>query len=77
MSERIAKIFDDSNEAAMAAARAKGDTMIDIPDPLNDPDWKEPLLEGTQRYLDELAALGLDGETVYEQAKAASAACKV
>ena len=77
MSERIAKIFDESNEAAMAAARAKGDTMIDIPDPLNNPDWKGPLLEGTQKYLDELAALGLDGETVYEQAKAASAACAV
>ena len=61
----------------MAAARAKGDTMIDIPDPLNDPNWKGPLLEGTQRYLDELAALGLDGDAVYDQAKAASVACKV
>lgn len=77
MSNRIAKIFDDSNDAAMAAAREKGDTMIDIPDPLNDPDWKGPLLEGTQRYLDELAALGLDGEAVYEQAKAAAVGCKV
>ena len=77
MSERIAKIFDESNEAAMAAARAKGDTMIDIPDPLNDPEWRGPLLEGTQRYLDELEALGLDGEGVYEQVKAASVGCKV
>ncbi len=77
MAERIARIFDDSNEAAMAAAREKGDTMIDIPDPLNDPTWREPLMEGTQRYLNELAELGLDGESVYEKAKAASAACKV
>lgn len=77
MSERIAKIFDDSNEAAMAAARTKGDTMIDIPDPLNDPTWREPLMEGTQRYLNELAELGLDGKSVYEKAKAASVGCKV
>ena len=77
MSERIAKIFDDSNAEVMAAARAKGDTMIDIPDPLNDPDWRGPLLDGTQRYLNEVAEKGLDGEAVYEQVKAASAACKV
>ncbi len=77
LSERIAKIFDDSNEAAMAAAREKGDTMIDIPDPLNDPTWREPLMEGTQRYLNELAELGLDGKGVYEQVKAASVGCKV
>ncbi len=77
LSERIAKIFDESNDAAMAAARANGDTMIDIPDPLNDPNWRGPLLEGTQRYLDEVAQKGLDGEAVYEQVKAASAACKI
>lgn len=77
LSKRIARIFDESNEAAMAAARAKGDTMIDIPDPLNDPNWKGPLLEGTRRYLGELAALGLEGNAVYDQAKAASVACKV
>ncbi len=77
MSNRIAKIFDDSNAEVMAAVRAKGDTMIDIPDPLNDPNWRGPLLDGTQRYLKEVAEKGLDGEAVYEQVKAASAACKV
>ncbi len=77
VSTRIAKIFDDSNAEVMAAARARGDTMIDISDPLNDPDWREPLLDGTQRYLNEVAEKGLDGEAVYEQVKAASAACKV
>ncbi len=77
LSKRIARVFDKSNEAAMAAARDKGDTMIDIPDPLNDANWKEPLLEGTQRYLEELEGLGLDGEVVYEKAKEASIACKV
>ncbi|WP_307781395.1 TRAP transporter substrate-binding protein DctP [Psychrobacter sp. H8-1] len=77
MSTRIAKIFDDSNAEVMAAARAKGDTMIDIPDPLNDPNWRGPLLEGTQKYLDDVNALGLDADGVYEKAKAASAACAI
>ncbi len=77
MSNRIAKIFDDSNAEVMAAARTKGDTMIDIPDPLNDPDWRGPLLKGTQKYLDEVAKQGLDSKAVYEQVKAASTTCKV
>ena len=51
--------------------------MIDIPDPLNDPDWKGPLMEGSQHYLDEVNATGLDANNVYEKAKAASSACLV
>lgn len=77
LSENIAQIFDKSNAEALAAAIAKGDTMIDIPDPLNDPAWRDVLLKGTQSYLDELAGNGLDGESVYEKTKAAAATCKV
>ncbi len=51
--------------------------MIDISDPLNDPDWKGPLLEGSKHYLDEVNATGLDANNVYEKAKAASSACVV
>lgn len=77
LAAKVAKVFDESNTKAMVAAEAKGDVMIDIPDPLNDPDWKGPLVEGSQKYLDEVNATGLDGNAVYEKAKAASAACKV
>lgn len=77
MAAKVAKVFDESNAKAVAAAEAKGDIMIDIPDPLNDPDWKGPLIEGSQKYLDEVNATGLDGNAVYEKAKTASAACKV
>jgi len=45
-----------------------------IPD---DPNWKGPLEKGTQKYLNDVNALGLDADGVYEKAKAASAACKV
>jgi hypothetical protein len=51
--------------------------MIDISDPLNDPQWKGPLEAGTKKYLNDVAALGLDPQAVYEKAKEASAACKV
>lgn len=77
MATLIAKVFDESNTKAMNAAKEKGDLMIDIPDPLNNPDWKGPLLEGSQQYLNEVKASGLDADSVYEKAKAASAACAV
>ena len=77
MATRIAKVFDVSNAEAMAAAKEKGDLMIDIPDPLNNPDWRGPLLEGSQQYLNEVKASGLDADSVYEKAKAISADCAV
>ncbi|MFT5120583.1 MAG: TRAP-type C4-dicarboxylate transport system substrate-binding protein [Psychrobacter glaciei] len=77
LAAHISKVFDVSNAKAMAAAKAKGDIMIDIPDPLNDPDWRGPLMEGSQHYLDEVNATGLDADNVYEKAKAASSACMV
>ncbi|MEN6670680.1 TRAP transporter substrate-binding protein [Psychrobacter sp. B38] len=77
MAMRVAKVFDVSNDKAMAAAKEKGDIMIDIPDPLNDPDWRGPLMEGSQQYLNEVKASGLDADSVYEKAKAASAGCAV
>ena len=70
-------VFDAENAKLIAAAKAKGDTMIDIPDPLNDPQWKGPLEAGTKKHLNDVAALGLDPQAVYEKAKEASAACKV
>jgi TRAP-type C4-dicarboxylate transport system substrate-binding protein len=77
LAAHISKVFDVSNAKAMAAAKEKGDIMIDIPDPLNDPDWRGPLMEGSQHYLDEVNATGLDADNVYEKAKAASSGCMV
>lgn len=77
MANQTGEMFDKHDDIAIQAARDNGDEMIDIPDPLNDPDWKGPLLEGTQKYLDDVNALGLDADGVYEKAKAASAACAI
>lgn len=76
MAAKAAQVFDMANNEIMAEARAKGDVMIEVPDPLNDPDWSGPLIEGSQKYLDEVKATGLDAQSVYEKAKEASIACK-
>ncbi|OLF38970.1 MULTISPECIES: TRAP transporter substrate-binding protein [unclassified Psychrobacter] len=77
MADIAGEMFDREDAKFIEEARAKGDQFIEIPDPLNDPAWKEPLEAGTQKYLDDVNALGLDADGVYEKAKAASAACKV
>lgn len=76
MANLTAKVFDKEAAFYSEQARAKGDVMIDIPDPLNDPDWKVPLTAGTNKYLAGIEALGLDSQTVYAKVKEASAACK-
>lgn len=76
MAALAGKVFDEEDDRFMAEAKAKGDVMIDIPDPLNDPVWKGPLEAGTKKYLKDIEALGLDANAVYQKAKEASAACK-
>lgn len=77
MAALAGKVFDEEDDKFMAEAKAKGDVMIDIPDPLNHPLWKGPLEAGTKKYLQDITALGLDANTVYQKAKEASAACKI
>jgi len=76
MAALAGKVFDEEDDKFMAEAKAQGDVMIDIPDPLNDPLWKGPLEAGTKKYLQDISVLGLDADTVYQKAKEASAACK-
>lgn len=77
MAKIAGKVFDEDDARYMAEVKAKGDSIIDIPNPLNNPEWKKPLEEGTQKYLKDLAAQGLDSATVYQKTIEASEACKV
>ena len=74
MGIKASKIFDRVNAEVKQAAIDKGDTMIEIPDPLNDSAWKAPLEAGIQKYLNSVK--GVDAQEVYEKAKAAGVACK-
>lgn len=76
MAKVAGKVFDEDDARYMAEAKAKGDTIIDIPNPLNNPEWKKPLEEGTQKYLQDIAELGLDSQNAYQKTKEASVACQ-
>lgn len=76
MAKKVGEVFDKHDKMALQNALDLGHEVIEIPDPLNDPEWKGPLEKGTKKYLDDVAALGHDASGVYEKAKAASAACK-
>ena len=75
-SKKVGEMWDKTDKEGLQAARDNGDVVIDILDPLNDPNWKGALEKGTRKYLDEVKALGLDADGVYEEAKAASIACR-
>ncbi|WP_367104158.1 TRAP transporter substrate-binding protein [uncultured Psychrobacter sp.] len=77
LAKKVGEILDAEDKSAVQNAKDSGHEIIEIPDPLNDPDWRDPLENGTQRYLADVNALGLDADGVYEKAKAASAACRV
>lgn len=77
LTKKVGEMWDKTDLIGLQAARDRGDEIIDISDPLNDADWKGPLEKGTKKYLNDVSALGLDADGVYEKAKAASAACKV
>lgn len=77
LAKKVGEVFDKHDKLALQAAKDNGDEIIDIPDPLNDSAWREPLEKGTQKYLNDVQALGLDAQGVYEKAKAASATCKI
>ncbi len=76
MAKKVGEISDKYDKEALEAAKANGDKVIEVPDPLNDPVWAEPLKKGTQKYLDSVAKDGKDAQAVYEKAKEVSKACQ-
>lgn len=77
LSKTVGAMWDKTYLVQLQAAQDKSDEVIDILDLLNDPDWKDSLEKGPQKYLDDINALDLDADDVYKKAKAASIACKV
>lgn len=76
MSKKYGKVFDAKDKIVLDELTKRGDTIVTINDPLNDPTWGPALKQGTDKYLNDLKAKGLDADTVYAKAKEASAACK-
>lgn len=77
LAKKVGEILDEEDEMALQKAKDIGHEIAEVPDPLNDPAWKDILIEGTEKYLEDVSAMGLDANDVYEKAKVASAFCKV
>ncbi|MGQ7249826.1 TRAP transporter substrate-binding protein [Halomonas sp. V046] len=70
------RVFDRLDREGREEALAQGDSLDEIDDPLNDPDWAPPLKEGTQRYLERLDDRGVEGaRDVYAKALALRSRC--
>lgn len=76
-SKMVGDVISEMDIKAIQAAKDAGSNIIDIPDPLNDPDWSGPLKQGTQKYLDSVKANGVDADAIYKKVQEASKACKV
>ncbi len=76
LAQKVGAMLTEDDIEALQAAKDAGDTIVDIPDPLNDPAWAGLLKQGTQKYLDSVNQNGVDADAVYDKVKAASAACK-
>lgn len=71
------RVFDELDRKGREEAIAQGDTIHVIEDPLSDPDWAEPLRQGSRNYLLDLEERGLgDADEVYEKALALGERCQ-
>lgn len=75
--KKVGGMLNENDVTALQDAKDAGSTIIDIPDPLNDPAWSGLLKQGTQKYLDSVDRNGVDAGALYEKVQAASEACKV
>lgn len=69
------EVFDRLDVEGKQEAADAGHTIREIENPLDHPDWQQPLQDGIESYLAELEERGLHGEEVYEAALEASESC--
>ncbi|MBB3192338.1 TRAP transporter substrate-binding protein [Halomonas cerina] len=73
--ENAGEVFDRLDVEGKQEAIEAGDTIREIENPLEHPDWQEPLKDGIESYLTRLEERGLPGREVYQAALAASETC--
>lgn len=73
----VGDVISKMDIEALQDAKDAGDSIVDIPDPLNDPAWSAPLNKGTKHYLDSVSQGGVDAEAIYKKVQEVSASCKV
>lgn len=73
--ENAGVVFDRLDVEGKQEARDAGHTIREIEEPLENPDWQQPLQDGIDSYLAEVEERGLPAREVYEAALAASESC--
>jgi hypothetical protein len=74
--ENAGAVFDRLDVEGKQEAVDAGHTIREIENPLQHPDWQEPLETGIENYLTQLEERGLSqAREVYEAALAASESC--
>ncbi|BBI65188.1 hypothetical protein HSBAA_64940 [Vreelandella sulfidaeris] len=74
--ENAGAVFDRLDVEGKQEAVDAGHTIREIENPLDHPDWQEPLETGIENYLTQLEERGLDqARDVYQAALAASESC--
>ncbi|WP_353111060.1 TRAP transporter substrate-binding protein [Salinisphaera dokdonensis] len=72
---KAGEVFAAEDAAGREQAEGPEHEIVEIPDPLNDPDWGPPLKKATQGYLDELESRGRPSQQVYKQARQIAQQC--
>jgi TRAP-type C4-dicarboxylate transport system substrate-binding protein len=73
--ENAGEVFGRLDREGKEKAVEAGHTILEIDNPLENADWKQPLKNGIEQYLIGLEERGLPGRKVYEAALAARDAC--
>lgn len=73
--ENAGEVFGRLDREGKEKAVEAGHNIIEIDNPLEHPDWQQPLKDGIEQYLADLDERGLPGREVYQAALAARDAC--
>ncbi|WP_111498020.1 TRAP transporter substrate-binding protein [Marinobacter bohaiensis] len=73
--ENAGEVFNELDRQGKEEAVEAGHTILEIEEPLENPDWQGPLTAGIESYLGKLEERGLPAREVYQAAQAASNAC--
>lgn len=73
--EKAGAVFDRVDKQGREQAQGPDHHIIEIANPLEDPNWAPPLKQATQNYLKDLKAKNLPAQEVYQRAQEASTQC--
>jgi TRAP-type C4-dicarboxylate transport system substrate-binding protein len=71
--QKAADVFAGIDEASRGEAKGE---IIEIPDPMNDPNWRGPLTSMIDNYIQSVSSIDPNARQVYQRALALKESCK-